>query len=339
MAIDILNLKPTTVSRDLRGKYVMVYGNPKVGKTSFAAKFKKNLLLAFEIGYNALDNVYAQPVQKWAELKTIIRQLEDPRAREMYDTITIDTVGIMYDACEKFICQQNGVQKISEIPWGAGYTATKNEFENTLRHITMLGYGLILLAHADTRKETVDNSEIEFYSPALNKRCYEICNRIVDVIGYIGIEWDENGESHRYLYTRQTPRVVAGSRFKYLAPKIEFGYEQLVNAVADAIEKQAKLDGATIVDKAEKQTEEKLDFNQVRAEAQELWTKLIAQDQNNASIILKKIEMTMGHKMKLSEFTEDQCDLLALVVDEMKTMQQIRGEKSPLICFFIKFMI
>ena len=64
----------------------------------------------------------------------------------------------------------------------------------------------------------------------------------------------------------------------------------------------------------------KLYFNRVRAEAQELWTKLIAQDQNNASIILKKIEMTMGHKMKLSEFTEDQCDLLALVVDEMKTM-------------------
>ena len=41
---------------------------------------------------------------------------------------------------------------------------------------------------------------------------------------------------------------------------------------------------------------------------------------DNASIILKKIEMTMGHRMKLSEFTEDQCDLMYLVVLDMRDM-------------------
>jgi hypothetical protein len=114
---------------------------------------------------------------------------------------------------------------------------------------------------------------------------------------------------------------MAGSRFKYLAPKIEFGYQQLVDAIADSIEKSAKLDGATVVDEApEIQVEEKLDFNKVRAEAQELWTKLVNENEENAVAILKKIEMTMGHKMKLSEFTEDQTDLLALVVSEMREM-------------------
>ena len=50
MAIDIFNIKPTTISRDLKGKYVLVYGMPKSGKTSLAADFPKNLLLAFEKG-------------------------------------------------------------------------------------------------------------------------------------------------------------------------------------------------------------------------------------------------------------------------------------------------
>ena len=59
MAIDLLNLQPTTISRDLKGKYILIYSAPKVGKTSFAAKFKKNLLLAFEMGYNAIDGIYA----------------------------------------------------------------------------------------------------------------------------------------------------------------------------------------------------------------------------------------------------------------------------------------
>ena len=321
MAIDILNIQPSVISRDLKGKYVLIYGAPKVGKTSFAAKFKKNLILAFEMGTNALDGVYVQPIQKWSDLKLVVRQLANTKAREMYDTITVDTASIAYDLCEQYICVQNGVQKVSEIPWGAGYSAVKQEFESTLRQITMLGYGLILIAHEEVRKEVIDDSEKEFFRPALNKRCYEICNRLVDVIGYIAIEWDEDGNSHRYLYTRQTPYVMAGSRFKYLAPKIEFGYDQLVNAIAEAIEKSAKLDGATVVDEApEVQIEEKLDFNKVRAEAQNLWTKLVSENEENAVTILKKIEMTMGHKMKLSEFTEDQTDLLALVVAEMREM-------------------
>lgn len=321
MAIDILGIQPSVISRDLKGKYVLIYGAPKVGKTSFAAKFKKNLILAFEMGTNALDGVYVQPIQKWSEFKTVVRQLGNTKAREMYDTVTIDTASIAYDLCEQYVCAQNGVQKISEIPWGAGYTAVKQEFESTLRQITMLGYGIILIAHEEVRKENIDDSEKEFYRPALNKRCYEICNRLVDVIGYIAVEWDENGNSHRYLYTRQTPYVMAGSRFKYLAPKIEFGYQQLVDAIAEAIEASAELDGAVVVDDAPKIVmEEKLDFTKVRAEAQELWTKLVGENEENATTILKKIEIIMGHRMKLSEFTEDQTDLLALVVAEMREM-------------------
>lgn len=153
------------------------------------------------------------------------------------------------------------------------------------------------------------------------KRAAEICNGLVDIIGYIGGEYDENKNYTRYLYTRETPTLFAGSRFKYLAPKIKFGYEELVNAIADAIDMAEKKDGATVVDKSDLvAVEEKADFNTVRAEAQALWTKLIGQSEDNAVTILKKIEMIMSHKMKLSEFTEDQVDLLALVVQEMREM-------------------
>jgi hypothetical protein len=322
MAIDILNLQPTTISRDLKGKYVLIYGAPKVGKTSFAAKFKKNLLCAFEMGYNAIDGIYAQPIQKWSDFKLLLRQLEQPAAREKFDTVTIDTASIAYDLCEQFVCAQNGVQKINEIPWGQGYTQVKAEFESCLRKITMLGYGLILIAHQEIRKETIDGNDIEFYSPALNKRCYEICNRLVDVIGYIAIEWDADGNAERYLYTRQTPRVIAGSRYKYLAPKIKFGYQELVDAIGDAIDQSEKLDGAVVVEETVKVAEEQLDYTALRAEAQDLWTKLVSGDDGEemAKRIMKRVEMIFGHPMKLSEITEDQVDLLQLVVVDMRDL-------------------
>lgn len=324
MAIDILNIQPSVISRDLKGKYILVYSQPKVGKTSFAASFPRNLLMAFEKGYNAIGGIRAVDINKWSDAKLVLRQLEKPEAKAMYDTVTIDTTSIAWDICEQFICAQNGVQKINEIPWGQGYAQLTQEFEAFLRRITMLGYGLILITHVDVRRETVENSEIEFFSPSLNKRCYPICNRIVDIIGYIGIEWTENGDSERWLYTRKTPTIMAGSRFKYLAPKIKFGYNELVNAVAEAIEKSEKLDGATVVDSVVQKAEDKLDYNALRAEAFDIWQKLVGSgeeiNEDMARRIQKRVEMIFGRQIKISEITEDQVDLLNLVVMDMRDL-------------------
>ena len=325
MAVDIFSIKPSVISRDLKGKYVLIYGKEKSGKTTAAASFPKALLCAFERGYNGLGGVMAVDISSWSDFKSVLRQLEKPEAKEMYQTIVIDTVSIAWDQCEQFICRQNGVQKIGDIPWGGGYSASKKEFENALRKITMLGYGVVLIAHNASRIEKVaDGSEIEIIYPDLPKRAAEICNGIVDIIGYIGTEW-EDGVAKRYLYTRETPTLFAGSRFKYMKAKIPFGYDELVAAIAEAIERSEKEDGVTVVDSSSLTPSiEKLDFNKVRAEAQDLWKKLVGEGDNAkpdvAADILKKIEMTMGRRMKLSEFTEDQCELLNLVVDEMKDM-------------------
>lgn len=321
MAIDILNLEPTVISRDLKGKFICIYSLPKVGKTSLACQFPKNLLCGFEHGWNAISGAKAIDIQKWSDFKMILRQLEKPEAQQMYNTITIDTVGLAWDMCEQFVCAQNGVQKIADIPWGGGYSACKKEFESCLRKITQLGYGLVIIAHVERRVEKrADDSEVEILGPQIPKRAYEIVNQLVDIIGYIDVTWDEEGNSERYLYTRKTPTVMAGSRFKYLAPKIKFGYDELVDAITIAIDKSEKLDGATIVDKQEQIIEEKRSYEEVRAEAQALWTQLIERDENNVDVILKKVEMIFGRKLKLSEIMEDQVDLFELVVEEMKTL-------------------
>ena len=319
--VDILNIEPTVISRDLKGKYLLIYGKPKTGKTTMASRFPKNLLIAFEKGYNAIDGIKAVDVNKWSEFRQILRQLEKPEAREMYDTITIDTTTIAYEMCEQFVCSQNGVQTIRDIPWGQGWALTKKEFETCLRKITMLGYGLVLISHIETRKEkTADDSEIEILAPSMPKRCYEVVNQIVDIIGYIATEWDDDGNSQRWLYTRQTPTVMAGSRFPYLAPKIKLGYEELVNAINDAIDQQRDKDGATVVDKLEQKQEEELDFEAIRDEASKLWAKLVNEDAGNAEKILKKVEMIFGRKLKLSEITEDQKEPFFLVLLEMRDM-------------------
>lgn len=293
----------------------------KVGKTTFAAQAPNNLLLAFEKGYNAISGIKAQDINRWADFKMVLKQLERPEAQEMYDTVTIDTVGIMWEMCEQYICAQNQVTSIGDIPWGKGYSLCKREFESCLRKITMLGYGLIIIAHVDKRIEKKDDeSEIEIVSPAIPKRAYEIVNQLVDIIGYIDVVYDDDGSSKRILCTRSTPTVMAGSRFPYLPPKIPFGYKELTNAVADAIEKSEKLDGAVIVDSVERTEDDERSFEEVQDEGRVLWTKLVEANPANAQRVMKIVENIFGRQMKLSEIQEDQKDLFELVIAEMKTL-------------------
>ena len=142
MAIDLLNLQPHKISRDLREKIVCIYGEPKVGKTTIASQFPKAILLAMEKGYNALSGVMAQNITKWADFKKVLRQLENPQVKEKFETVIIDTADLSYAYCEKFILQREGVDKISDIPYGGGYKLVRDEFDTALRSIPMMGYGL-----------------------------------------------------------------------------------------------------------------------------------------------------------------------------------------------------
>lgn len=323
MALDLLNLQPSVISRDLKGKFVCIYSIPKAGKTSLACQFPKNLLLGFEHGWNAISGAMAVDITKWADFKLYLRQLEKPELKEKFNTITIDTVGLAWEMCEQYICSQNSVQKISDIPWGGGYTACKKEFEACLRKITQLGYGLVIIAHSEKRVEKrSDDSEVEILGPAIPKRAYDIVNQLVDIIGYIDVTWDEDGSSERWLYTRKTPTIMAGSRFKYLPPKIKFGYEELVDAISKAIEDSERLDGAMVVEHAIDTPEEAtLTYEEVRDKAKALWETLVAKDpEENPKRIMKKVEMIFGRPLKLSEINEDQVDLYNLVVLEMEEM-------------------
>lgn len=325
MAIDIFSIEPSVISRDLKGKYIAIYGREKVGKSTFGARLPRALFCNFEVGTNFISGVRAQNITTWSDFKLVLRQLGQPKAHDVYDTVVIDTVGQAYTLCEEFICAQAGVQKLGDIPYGAGYASCKKEFEGALRKITMFGFGVCCICHSEVKKEAGPNDTVvEVVSPAMPSRAADVVNRLVDIIAYIDVSYDENGQAVRSFVTRRTPTIMAGSRLPYLDAVIPFSYESLVDAIGRAIDRQQEIDGAKVVDTAIAQVESKLDYNALMTEANTLWKQIVVingeVNEDAARRVQKRVEMIFGRVVKISEITEDQVDLLNLVVMDMRDL-------------------
>ena len=206
--IDLLSLTPHQVSRDLRGYTVFFYGDPKTGKTTTASRFPESLLLAFEKGYNAIPGIMVQPLNSWAEFRKTLRELKKEEVKEKFSTIIIDTADIAYDYCVRYICDNAkrsdggfGVDAISDIPFGKGYGLVSQEFDECLRSIVQMDYGLVLISHA-TDKVFTDEQGKEYNKivPTLDKRASNIVSRMTDIIGYARVVKDDKGQNSTKLF-------------------------------------------------------------------------------------------------------------------------------------------
>ena len=202
MAINLMSIEPHKVSRDLSGYIIYIYGPAKSGKTTFATRPEGSLLLAAEKGYNALPNIYPVDITSWSEVKAVCRELKKPEVKDRFKNVIMDTIDLMGIMCEKFVCAQNGVEKIGEIPYGQGWNAMKREFEDTCRTITQLGYSLIFISHDKDRLIKVDEKEILQTFPSCPTTFNDIAKNMADVYGYTQKYKADNGTPQVRLVIR-----------------------------------------------------------------------------------------------------------------------------------------
>lgn len=314
--INLMTLEPQKISKNLKGKFCLFYGLPGVGKTSLAAQFPKVLIAGFEMGTNALHQAYVQPVKTWSEWKEMISQLvRKPELSEKFNTIAIDTADSAWDLCIKYICSQNTVEKIGDIPYGGGYDQAKKEFSNSFRELAFAGYGLIFISHS-TEKTFKDENGAEYQQivPALPQRPYDIVNKMVDVTGYIReIEVEENVRK-RFIFFRGDDRFFAKSRFRYIKPRVEFSYENIIDSIYQAIDEEVKASGQEATDDANPYVT--LDFDTLMEEAKFLWGQIIQKELGKqASAIL---EEEFGKPTKFSEILPSQVEQLNIVLMKIK---------------------
>ena len=326
--IDIFNIQPHVVSKDLTGKSFLIYGDRKVGKTTCACSFPKAILLGFEKGWDYLDGVLPVPINSWKEALDVKKQLlkdakavtDGEKSETVYKTVIVDTIDIAYDLCEKFILDKEGVEYLDETEKMRGYRAVSREYDKFFQEIMKAGYTLVCISHATTKQVKENGEKYDKTIPTVPDRGFLVVSRLVDVCAYATFEPnpDDPNNPNRVLIMRGSKNLEAGSRNKYMSTKIPFTYEALREDMEQAVEK-LKAEGGKVTESANnlyKDQSEKIDFKATMAEIRK-----IAKALNNLDLMndyTKIVNEYLGKGRSVKDCDESQSDMLALILEDLK---------------------
>ena len=324
MAINLLAIQPHKVSRDLSGYITLLYGPAKVGKTTFGAQMPGELILATERGYNALPGVIVQDITSWSDIKQVVRELKKPEVQAVYKSLIVDTIDLAADMCQKYVCNQLGIENIGDGGWtNNGWDKYKREFEDVFRTLAQLGYAILFISHDKEITIKPENGiEYQQIRSSMQTSALKIVENMSDIIAYAHPVIRE-GQPRRILTLRSADNSIrCGCRFKYMAPEIDFSYDNLVKALNDAIDKEAAETGGKFI------TEERIaaietptyDYDALMNEfatiAGELMNKEPTYYQPRITQIVEKY---LGKGKKVADTTRDQAEFLYLIVTEIKS--------------------
>lgn len=158
---------------------VLIYGQPGIGKSSFAFTADAPLTLDFDDG--ARRSAFRQDivqVASWEDVNAISAEDLKP-----YKTIVIDTVGRALDFIAASIIGDN--PKLGTKTGGLslqGYGALKSSFVTWLSRLNTLGLDVVMIAHD---KEATNERDVKIVRPDVTGGSYNEIFKVADAVGYM----------------------------------------------------------------------------------------------------------------------------------------------------------
>jgi len=211
----------TLSRRRLDNSTMLIYGQAKIGKSSFAAKFDKALFLATEPGLNALE-VYQIPIKSWDEFLDACAIIN--KGEHDFTTIVVDTIDILYKLCNNHFCKKMNVAHESDKGFGKIYGLVRNELHRTLTKLASLPYGLILVSHSQYREVLTKDGKRHMTVTTMPEKFQDVVMALVDMILFFDTHNTANG-LQRIIRTKPHPNYYAGDRFSVLPPVLPLNFE------------------------------------------------------------------------------------------------------------------
>lgn len=210
---------------------ILLYGHPKIGKSSFFAQFPDPLFICTERGVD-YQEVFAVYPKDWNEILEVCAALANQHKAGTlpYKYLVIDTLDNAYTYCSDFIVAKANMKQSgqkyddpADLGWGKGFRAVISEMLRVFNKLQTMDIGIGFIAHA---KEIVADSETQSgftrIVPKLSEGVSGALAGFVNVIMIYRVETikmeDGKVKTVRVLRTRPSTEYIAGGRLALKDP-------------------------------------------------------------------------------------------------------------------------
>jgi len=224
------DLKSITKTKRLEAPKILLAGEPKIGKSTFAANAPNAIGILTEDGMAGID-AQAFPLATtlddvYSAIGTLLNEQHD------YGTVFVDSLDWLEPLVNAHVCKANKWENIEAPGFGKGYVAAAAEWRNVLDGLEALrrdrGMGVILICHVKVQRiESPTHEGYDAYVLKLHSRASALVEEWADIVGFaahrIKTKQVDAGfgnkevkalkSTERVLHLEPHPAYPSGSRF------------------------------------------------------------------------------------------------------------------------------
>lgn len=225
---------PTTKipPKEINPRTMILYGAPKIGKSTILSGLENNLIIDLEKGTHYLESLSIDVLEEASKNKKsvqaaivdVIKSIREAGYPYLYSTI--DTISKLEQhvhdwALTKYKSSTKGKsfdgKSLTELDYGLGYGLWREEFRTWLDHLSKLSKYTIFVGHVKDGQLTKDKMEVVMKDLNLTGQLKAIATSEVDAIGYIYIN-PENSRQ-RMISFLTSDEITCGNRCAHLEGK------------------------------------------------------------------------------------------------------------------------
>lgn len=234
--------KLTSGKIHIEGIRWLLYGYPKVGKTSLLTGFPNVMFAATDQGYKFLK-VYKTQIKVWDDYVELVDELVDTDHK--FKTLAVDTADALFDKCSEAMCEKLGIEHESEGEWGRGWSEVKKEFTRVNNRLFQSNMGIVFISHTKSEQTISIAEEVTKTVPTLSNAARKILLPLVDTIGLMRYKTVKTGKGvykKRLVITFEASSnlLEAGDRSGRLPSEIKLEVIKGAQRTSELVSKYAK---------------------------------------------------------------------------------------------------
>lgn len=225
--------------------HVILYGTPKVGKSTWASDSESPIFMDIEEGTDELDVSRLPKPKTFTEALAMLQELTT--TSHSFKTLVIDSLDHLEALCNAETAQENGVTSVGEMGFGKGYALSLAKWQKLYEALTQLNQkmNLVMIAHSQLKKidDPTKQAQYDKHDLKLRDQLGALAKEKADAILFAVFEThvtkDKNtgkgraiGDGSRILLTQGRPSHEGGNRFglPYILP---LNFEDFQKSILD----------------------------------------------------------------------------------------------------------